>query len=78
MSLDNTTMMEIYPYGGILAYLKYHFIDGVMKQMILMIDKTRVDYDRGKKVKVASNIKTDDEIGGMLANFGIGKNKEKL
>ena len=42
-------MMEVYPFGGILAYLKYHLIDGVMKQMVLMIDKTRVNYDKGAK-----------------------------
>lgn len=76
MSLDNTTMMEVYPYGGILAYLKYHLIDGVMKQMVLMIDKTRVNYDKGAKVKIATDVKTEEEIGEILAGFGIGENKE--
>jgi len=44
--------------------------------MVLMIDKTRVNYDKGAKVKIATDVKTDEEIGGILAGFGIGKNKE--
>lgn len=79
MSLDNTTMMEIYPYGGILAYIKYHYIDGLMKQTIMLTDKTRIDYDREKrkaKMAVASNPKDDKELQNILANFGIGKQTE--
>lgn len=72
-------MMEIYPYGGILAYIKYHYIDGLMKQTIMLTDKTRIDYDREErkaKMAVASNPKDDKEVQNILANFGIGKQTE--
>ena len=47
--MDNY-MMEIYPYGGIMAYLKYNFIDGVSLQNLLLVDKkTRYDHKSDDK-----------------------------
>jgi hypothetical protein len=70
-------MSEIYPFGGVLAYLKYHFIDGVNKQSLMLLDKTRVDYskpsdgaDKKSTFKVKSH--TDGELKGILSGFGIG------
>lgn len=69
-------MMEIYPFGGFLSYLKFHFIDGVNKQSVMLLDKTRVDYDSKKKKEVfKSKAKTGVEINDMLKGFGIGKKK---
>lgn len=79
MSFDNTSMMEIYPYGGIMAYLKYHYIDGLMKQTVMIMDKTRTDYGTDKNESgniskaIASNPKSDEEIKDILANFGMGQ-----
>lgn len=71
-------MMEIYPYGGFLAYLKYNFIDGVAKQNLLLIDKTRYKHDKGeKKVAVAQRPKSKEEIAKTIARFGIGSEAEE-
>lgn len=73
MSLDNPTMMEIYPFGGFWAYMKYNYLDGVAKQNIMLIDKTRYKHDNGKdKVAVAQRPKSKDETEKMVAVFGIG------
>lgn len=70
-------MMEIYPYGGVLAYLKYHYLDSVAKQNLMLIDKTRYDYDRGKeKVTVAQRPKSKEEVKNMVSLFGIGSESE--
>lgn len=77
MSLDNPTMMEIYPYGGFWAYMKYNYIDGVVKQNVLLIDKTRYKHDKGKdKVTVAQRPKSKEETNSMVAMFGIGSEAE--
>lgn len=77
MSLDNSLMMEIYPFGGFLAYLKFNFIDGITKQNLMLLDKTRVDYNSDKEKPVGSKFKTnshtDDQLGSFLGNIGIGK-----
>lgn len=78
MSMDNATMMEIYPYGGVMAYLKYHYLDGVLKQQLLLIDKTRYDYDKGKKVAVASNPKSEEQTKNILKKYGIGQVREEI
>lgn len=77
MSVDNMSMMEIYPYGGILAYLKYHFIDGVMKQHVMFFDKTRVVYGKKKKA-IAKGGKSDNETANMIRRFGIGEVRDEL
>ena len=74
MSLDNSLMMEIYPFGGLFAYLKFHFIDGINKQSLMLLDKTRVDYDsKGDKreVRIKSD-KSEAEVSSMLSRFGVG------
>jgi len=70
-------MMEIYPYGGLWAYFKFHFIDGITKQSVMLLDKTRVDYDnkegKGDEEKVLkSTERTDEELSTFLKGFGIG------
>ncbi len=78
MSVDNTLMMEIYPFGGLLAYLKFHFIDGINKQGIMLLDKTRVDYNSSKsegKGKFKQKSHSKEELSPILARFGIGKKK---
>lgn len=71
--MDNATMMEIYPYGGIMAYLKYNFIDGVSLQNLLLVDKTRYDHKSDdKKITVANNPKSEVEAKGIASAFGIG------
>ncbi len=71
--MDNATMMEIYPYGGILAYLKYNFIDGVSLQNLLLVDKTRYDHKSDdKKITVANNPKSEVEAKDIASAFGIG------
>ena len=54
-------MMEIYPYGGALAYMKYHYMDGVLKQNLMLMDKTRYDHDKGDKAAVARRPKGEEE-----------------
>lgn len=76
--MDNTTMMEVYPYGGVMAYLKYHYLDGVSKQQLLLMDKTRYDYDKGKKAAVASNPKSDKEAQRLARKYGIGQVREEI
>jgi hypothetical protein len=78
MSLDNSLMMEIYPFGGFLAYIKFHFIDGITKQSVMLLDKTRVDYDSKKSDKVDENRpvkepKSDEEFSKTLQKFGFKK-----
>jgi len=71
-------MMEIYPYGGLWGYLKFHFIDGITKQSVMLLDKTRVDYDADKKKDknaFKSNSKSKKELDNVLMGFGIGKKK---
>lgn len=66
-------MMEIYPFGGILAYLKYFYLDGIEKQYLLLIDKTRINYGGGKERMVtAKNPKSTDEVKSIASMFGIG------
>ena len=78
MSLDNPSMMEIYPYGGILAYMKYHYLDGVMKQNLMLMDKTRYVHDKGeKKVAVARRPKSESETNSIVSMFGIGSQAEQ-
>ena len=73
MSLDNSILMEIYPYAGFLAYLKFWFIDGITKQSLMLLDKTRVDYDtKGEKKEVViKSEKTESQFHGMLKKFGF-------
>ena len=68
--------MEIYPYGGLWSYLKFHFIDGITKQSVMLLDKTRVDYDsKDKKSEITiKNAKTDGEVNVMLTKFGLNVN----
>lgn len=77
MSLDNSLMMEIYPFGGLWGYLKFHFIDGITKQSVMLLDKTRVDYDADKKKEKKATLKvtkkSDKELNNMLKGFGLGK-----
>lgn len=76
MSLDNSLMMEIYPFGGFWAYLKFHFIDGVTKQSIMLLDKTRVDYDSKEEKKTGkihkSRVQAGVDLSDMMRGFGIG------
>lgn len=53
-------MMEIYPYGGVLAFLNYHFIDGVTKQNLMLYDKTRYIYGDKKAIQ-KSTTRTSSE-----------------
>lgn len=72
-------MMEIYPFGGFWAYLKYHFIDGITKQSIMLLDKTRVDYDSIDKPKGKihkSKVQAGASLDGLMKNFGIGTDVE--
>ena len=75
MSLDNSLMMEIYPFGGLLSYCKFNFIDGVNKQNLMLLDKTRVDYNSKEKT-VGSQFKTkshtDEQMVSFLGGIGIG------
>lgn len=75
MALDNSLMAEIYPYGGLWAYLKFHFIDGMLKQSIMTLDKTRVDYDSKEKpagkVFKGSGLEGKD-LAERMKCFGIG------
>lgn len=64
-------MMELYPYGGILAYLKYHYLDGVTKQSLMLMDKTRVVYNYKEK-GIINKAKDENEISNMLSKFGVG------
>lgn len=77
MSLDNPTMMEIYPYGGLCAYLKYNYIDGTIKQNVLLMDKTRFIHNKEKKIAVAQRPKSKEETSSMIAMFGIGSEAEE-
>lgn len=74
-------MMEIYPYGGILAYLKYHYLDGVMLQTLMLVDKTRYNYKDSKdkeksSMKASGKVKSKEETLAMLSNFNLGGNPE--
>jgi hypothetical protein len=72
-------MMEIYPYGGLWAYLKFHFIDGITKQSLMLLDKTRIDYDAAdkKKGKVhKSKVQSGANLSDMMKGFGIGTDVE--
>lgn len=69
-------MMEIYPFGGLAAYLKYHFLDGVSKQSLMLTDKTR--YNHGKKVSVASKPKSNEEAEKISAKYGIGDVRREI
>ena len=72
MSMDNTTMTEIYPYGGLLAYIKYHYIDGVTKQSLMLMDKTRIVYNYKEKSIINKGIKDEKEMADVMSRFGIG------
>ena len=75
--MDNPTMMEIYPYGGIMAYLKYNYIDGVSLQNLLLVDKTRYNHKSDKKkITVANNPKDETEAKSIASIFGIGAKSE--
>lgn len=71
-------MMEIYPFGGLLAYLKYNYLDGIEKQYLLLIDKTRIkDYSQDKKVAIAQNPKSQEQVFNMTKMFGVGTETEE-
>lgn len=69
--------MEIYPYGGFWAYLKYHYIDGMMLQTMLLSDKTRYNYDKDKeKIAVARKPKDKEATSKIVSKFGVGSKAE--
>lgn len=72
-------MMEIYPYGGFWAYLKYNFLDGLVKQNLLLFDKTRYNYDKDNegKAKHTGKVKSAEEVTNLLANFSFKSEKPK-
>lgn len=76
LSLDNPTMMEIYTYGGVLAYIKYHYTDGVLKQNLMLMDKTRYDHNKGDRVAVAKRPKSEEETKSLVSMFIGSKDKE--
>ena len=72
-------MIEIYTYGGFWAYLKFHFIDGITKQSIMLLDKTRVDYDSKDKPSDKihkSKVQAGANLSDMMKGFGIGTDAE--
>ena len=72
-------MLEIYTYGGFWAYLKFHFIDGITKQSIMLLDKTRVDYNSNDKKTEKihkSAVQAGASLDGLMKNFGIGTDVE--
>lgn len=71
-------MMEIYPYGGIMAWLKYNYLDSMTLQNLLLVDKTRYDHKSGdkKKTTVANNPKSLTEAKDIASIFGIGAKSE--
>ena len=77
ISLDNPTMMEIYPYGGILAYTKYHYLDGIMKQNLMLMDKTRYNHGGKDTVTTAQRPKSEEATRSIVSMFGIGSQAEK-
>lgn len=72
LSLDNPTMMEIYPYGGVLAFLNYHFLDGVTKQNLMLYDKTRYIYGDKKAIPKSTTRTSSEDAKKKAARFGIG------
>lgn len=68
-------MLEIYPYGGFFAYIKFHFIDGITKQSVMLLDKTRVDYDSKRKKedenRPAKEPKSEEDFKKTLQRFGF-------
>lgn len=72
-------MIEIYPYGGMWAYLKFHFIDGITKQSVMLLDKTRVDYNSkdgssSSENRIAIEPKSDEDFNNTLQRFGFKNN----
>lgn len=71
-------MVEIYPYGGFLAYLKYHYIDGLIKQTLMLFDKTRYDYENDNRKSVLTGTpKSDSEVLGILKGFNLNAGQPK-
>lgn len=66
-------MMEIYPYGGIMAYLNFHYLDGVTKQNLMLVDKTRYKYNAKKRAMTVGKPKSKEEAESLAARFGIGE-----
>lgn len=66
-------MMEVYPYGGIMAYMNFHYLDGVTKQNLMLVDKTRYKYSAKKRASVVNNPKNKDEAKSLAARFGVGE-----
>lgn len=71
-------MMEIYPFGGWLAYMQYHYLHGVIKQSLMLMDKTRYVHDAKDKKPVAQQPKTQEETNGLLSKFGIGTEIDQI
>lgn len=71
-------MMEIYPYGGWLAYVQYHFLHGVIKQNLMLMDKTRYVHNAQDKKPVAQNPKSKEETLGILSRFGVGSEIDQI
>lgn len=60
---------EIYGNYNFWSWLKYHYIDSVVKQTIMLLDKTRIDYNYDKNNKDKVNKKRDKKQEEELANF---------
>lgn len=55
-----------------MAYLNFHYLDGVTKQNLLLVDKTRYKYNAKKKTMTAGKPKSKEETESLAARFGIG------
>lgn len=82
-SSDNDKIKHIYGNYNLWTWLKYWYLDTANQVTMMLVDKSYYDYDfERKKEKVRQalyedTVKSESEVRGLLARFGIGQPKEE-
>ena len=82
-STDNEKIKHIYGNYNFWSWLRYWYIDTANQVTMMLVDKGYYDYDFEHQKEVVrqslyeETVKSESEVRGLLARFGIGKPREE-
>lgn len=79
MGVYNSQIKEIYGNYGFWSWFQFWFMDSVFKQTVMLMDKTRIDYDyeKGKSVRRSNNPALQREIDEYNTTEAVRVLREK-